>query len=178
MSSISSVGSGLLNPLDPYSLQQASGQGTTGTSGADSTGTAADATEGTDGTEASSGHHHHHHGGGGGISSQIESAVTSALQDAPDGSDPNQTIQDAIAGVLKNSSGQPTGTSATPGAAGDAESTSATDFNTLLQQHGIDPKQFQQDFQTAVGNIQQGGSVDFGSLFKSFPPGTTVDATA
>ena len=96
MSSISSVGSGSLNPLDPYSLQQTNGQGATATSGADSTNTATDPTEG---TEASSGHHHHH-GGGGGISSQIESAVTNALQDAPDGSDPNQTIQDAITGVL------------------------------------------------------------------------------
>ncbi len=178
MSSISSVGSGSLNPLDPYSLQ-ANGQGTTVTSGAGSTSTAADVTDGTDGTEASSGHHHHHGGGGGGISSQIESAVTSALQNAPDGTDPNQTVQDAIAEVLKNSSGQSTGTpaSGTPVAA-DSNGTPDGDFNALLQQHGIDPKQFQQDFKTAVGNIQQDGSVDFGSLFKNFPPGTAVDATA
>jgi hypothetical protein len=177
MSSVSGIGNSSLNPLDPYSLQQANGQGTTQTSATDLNATTTDST---DGTEASSGHHHHHGGGGGGISSQIESAVTSALQDAPDGADPNQTIQDAIAGVLKQGSGpsltDPSQT-ATDGTDGTG-STSEGDFNTLLQQHGINPKQFQEDFQTAVKNIQNNGTVDFGSLFKSFPPGAAVDTTA
>src|SRR5580658_448011 len=42
------------------------------------------------------GHHgHHHHGSQGGLNSNLESAVTGALQNLPSGSNPNAAIQNA-----------------------------------------------------------------------------------
>jgi hypothetical protein len=120
---------------------------------------------------------------------EIQGAVTSALQSArQDGtnSDPNKIVEDAIAKVL-----QQHGSSATTAAGGavdgdgDGDATQATangaagkqDFAAMLKSLGVDPKQFHADFLAAIKDAQQ-GQVDAGSAFKSFPPGTAVDAMA
>ena len=46
-----------------------------------------------------------------------------------------------------------------------------------LQSFGVDPKQFFQDFQSAVQNAQN-GQFDPSTAFSSFPPGTLVNTLA
>jgi hypothetical protein len=178
MSSVSSVGSS----QDLYSvLQSLTAQDTSNTTTAASQIDAGQDPSSTDGTSESQGHHHHHHG----IPSQIESAVTNALQNLQPGEDPNQAIQDAISNQLKAAGGQTAGGSSTTPTSTDptsstssASSTSDAEFQSLLKSFNIDPQQFKQDFQTAVKNVNQGGNVDFPTLFQSFPPGSAIDTTA
>ena len=114
------------------------------------------------GAQGTSGHHHHH---GGGFAKKIESAVTTALEIAPAGSDPNQIIKDAIA---QGGRSRPTrhrrrwhcrwpefphgqllrlgGT--TLDTLGSANGN--TLFSQLLQSDGVTSQQFQQDFQAAL----------------------------
>jgi hypothetical protein len=127
-----------------------------------------------------SGHHHHH--GGGEFFKQIQDAVTSALQSTAAGTstDPNQTIEDAITQVLQNG-----GTSAPSTTTGVAEGASTTgnagstqqSFAQTLQANGVNPQQFRQDFLAALKEAQ-GGHVNPGVAFASFPPGVLVDAPA
>jgi hypothetical protein len=133
-------------------------------------------TDATDSTgEAGSGHHKHHHG----ISPKIESAVTSALQSAPPGSDPNDVVKSAITQALQGGTaagGSQSGAGGTADGAGSPSSDQSAAFSQLLQSYGINAQQFQQDLQSAV----QGGSngtPDFATLFKSFPPGSAIEAT-
>jgi len=133
-----------------------------------------------DGDQQVKGHHHHGHHG---LQGQIQSAVTSALQNSNSSEDPNQTIQDAIAAVLKNvdvggnANGQ---NGAGPAqASGGSDSTSASQFAQLLQSNGITPQDFQNDLKAAWTDNGSGGqSLNFSTLFQSFPPGTAVDTTA
>jgi len=134
------------------------------------------------------GRYHHHHGGQ--AFGQIQSAVTTALQSAQaNGSaDPNQIIQDAIEKVLQGGAGsQSAGTAeqaATSDADGDANAaptsqagttdTNSQTFFQMLQSLGVDPAQFHKDFLAAV-QAAQGGQVDPGTAFQSFPPGVAVD---
>lgn len=184
MSSVSSVS----GSADLYTvLQQINGQSTTSTDNTSAT----DPTQAAQQTQGSKHAHKHHGGGKGGLSSQVESAVTSALQDAQPGDDPNTLIQNAIAAALKKAqeggaaSVQGDGdadagatTQGTGPQSGQGGAVSQSDFESLLKSNGVDPKQFQQDFQAAVQSVQQGGSVDFASLFQSFPAGSAVDTVA
>jgi hypothetical protein len=135
------------------------------------------------------GHHHHHgHGGGAGFK-KIEQAVTDALQSANGSSDPNKTIEDAIAKVFQDNS---TTSSTTSGAAdtdGDTDGSSATQaspqndaaarqaFFQTLKSYGVDPQQFRQDLLAAMKDAQ-GGQVNPSTAFQSFPPGVAVDTAA
>ncbi len=175
MSSVSSVG-GSLHAL----FGQISGtDGATASSSAAATAPAA----GSEPTSETQGHHHHK-GGHKGVSSAVESSVTDALNHAQPGDDPNEVVKNAIAAALKKS--QDGGDAQTAqqqgGAAGQAGQaaggTSPSDFEALLKSHGVDPKQFQQDFQAATSETGNGGGVDYPTLFKSFPAGSTVDTTA
>ena len=149
------------------------------------------ATDSSASQQVQGGHHHHHGGGGGGaFFSKIQSAVTSALQQAQSGdaTDPNQAIQNAIASVMEggNSSADGTATSTDPSATDpNAAATASSDpqqsqiaFFQTLQQFGVDPQQFHQDFLAALQDAQQNGNADPSSVFGSFPPGTAVDTTA
>lgn len=142
-------------------------------------------------TQAAPAHHHHHHGGGGKLQSQIESAVTSALQNSNGSTDPNQIIQNAIATVLQaNGSGQTNSTSASqtggtitvapPSSDPSATVTDAQQqqFNQLLQSYGVNPQQFQADFKAAFQNTQGNNAPDFPTMFSSFPPGSAIDTNA
>jgi hypothetical protein len=195
MSSISSVGgtglSQLLQQLNTQSQTLTLGQ--TQTSSTTSPSPAAtllsaiqDSDGDRDGSSASSalsaaggqhrGHGHHH-----GLSSQLESAVTNALNSAGGTTDPNQVIQTAIQNLLAGNSNQ-TATSGASTAAG-ASSTNPTSqeaaFSQLLSSNGVDPSQFQQDLQSAIqGATSSGGSVDFAQLFQNFPPGSSVNLLA
>ncbi len=158
---------------------------------------AAASTSGAAGSIASTGSQgvhrgHHHHGGGGGGSnffSQIQQTVTSALQSAQSSgtSDPNEVVEDAITSLLKNmgigsNSAAAGTTNSLVDADSDADASGAVSsgnsaqqsFQSLLQSVGISPQQFQSDFLTAVREAQ-GGSVNPGTAFNSFPPGTTLD---
>jgi hypothetical protein len=201
MSSVSSVsGNNLFAWLQQIAAQgqgQISATTTTPASATPTTTTIPDFDGDTDGSTASgstqetSGHHHHHHGGGGGgshgISSQLESAITSALGSASStgasgttaASDPNQIIQTAIENFLKaatqggtsttsqgvsdpTTSGTPTSATATStdpsGTATASDPTSQqAAFAQLLKSNGIDPKQFRQDLQTALQESQSQG---------------------
>ena len=180
MSTVSSVTS-----PDLYQLlqQTADNQGQ-----ASSTGSALPiATDSATETQAAPKHHHHHGGGGAGkLQSQIESAVTSALQNSTSSTDPNQIIQNAIASVLKANGADPTnpttGTAVPANPSSTDPATTVTEaqqqqFNQLLQSYGVDPKQFQADFKAALQNTQGNNSPDFPTLFSSFPPGSAIDTT-
>ena len=144
------------------------------------------------------GHHHHHGGGHGELFKNLQSAVTSALQSAQGNgsSDPNKIVEDAIAKVLQQQNGagaanDASGTAqqtagADPDGDGDTDAPGKADadgnsaksaFFQTLQQYGINPQQFQADFQAAVKDAQ-GGTVNPSTAFQSFPPGFTVDTTA
>ena len=104
-------------------------------------------------------HHHHHHGGGGGsgggggLISQIQQAVTTALdanQSNGSTTDPNQVIQTAIQGVLggtTSTTGSTSGSSST-----DSSSSTGQSFAQLLQSNGVSPQQFEQDLLSALQN--------------------------
>ena len=191
MSSISSVGgtglSQLLQQLNTQSQTLTLGQTqTSSTTSPSPAATLLSAIQDSDGSSASSalsaaggqhrGHGHHH-----GLSSQLESAVTNALNSAGGTTDPNQVIQTAIQNLLAGNSNQ-TATSGASTAAG-ASSTNPTSqeaaFSQLLSSNGVDPSQFQQDLQSAIqGATSSGGSVDFAQLFQNFPPGSSVNLLA
>ncbi len=182
MSTISSLGS----DQSVFSTLSNLAAGQQPTSQADaSTGTAASSNQSGSTQTVHEGHHHHHGGGkGGALFNQLQSAVTSALESAQaDGtdSDPNQIIQNTINKVL---SGQQNGSTGTTTSATDASAptttstTSKAAFQQLLASNGIDAQQFQQDFQAAIQEAQNGGSTDASGIFSSFPPGSAVDTTA
>ena len=59
---------------------------------------------------------------------------------------------------------------------------STSSFNQLLQSYGVDPQQFGQDLQSALSGAQGGSgsggtTVDFATLFQSFPPGSAIETT-
>ena len=123
------------------------------------------------------GHHQHQNAAG-----KIESAVTSALQSAPDGSDPNQIIKDAITKALQSGNSQSNNANnpspTTTNTNGSNTSGTSDPFTQLLQSHGINPQQFQQDLQDALSTQSSGGSsVDFATLFKNFAPGSLLQTT-
>jgi hypothetical protein len=142
------------------------------------------------------GHHGHHHHSAGGISSQLESAITSALQNAngttgstsstgsTDSTDANSVITNAIASFLQSSANGTTNTtSGTDSSATGSTSGTPTDpqsaFLQLLQSNGVDPQQFHADLFSAIQTAQQNGTqVDFSKVFSSFPPGSVVDTVA
>jgi hypothetical protein len=129
-------------------------------------------------------HHHHKHGGGGGsggLMSQVQNAVTSALQSAKSSgstTDPNQIVQNAIAQVLQNDSTAATAgsstTAATAGAAtaGTTAASSPQAFFQTLQASGVSPQQFLSDFMAALQSTQS-SQLNSGSL-----TGSLVNATA
>ncbi|MGD0461526.1 MAG: hypothetical protein ABSB74_03455 [Tepidisphaeraceae bacterium] len=118
--------------------------------------------------------------------SQIQQAVTTALQSAQsDGaSDPNQVIEDAITKLLKNmgvgsnrATAASTNSPANPSPAQTAPSDSANQaFASLLESVGISPQQFQADFQAAVRDAQR-GSVNPNTALRNIPIGSTLDVT-
>jgi len=126
------------------------------------------------------GHHGRHHG----LSTQLESAITSALQGSSGTTDPNALIQQAIKNLLTSNA-----KSATAGLTG-SNTTSSSDqtsnaadsqavFSQLLQSNGVDADQFQQDLQSAIQTSQQSGEgINFPALFQNFPPGSVIDTTA
>ncbi|HWE01615.1 MAG TPA: hypothetical protein VG326_04335 [Tepidisphaeraceae bacterium] len=198
MSSISSISGG--SSLYSY-LQNLSGvtesQATTPATATTGAGAASDASATDSGQSVQGGHHHHGHGKGGQsqLFQQIQQAVTSALQSAQQNgsTDPNETIEDAIASVFKNQTSgaapQVASGTTTPDADGDstgAASSSATGtsggatqaFFQSLQSLGIDPQQFHQDFLAAVQDSQSGAAVSASSLFQNLPVGSIVDQTA
>jgi len=135
--------------------------------------------------------------GGSAFFQQIQSAVTSALQSAQSNSsttDPNQLIQQAISQLFKNQQNSTTGNSSqtnvaasdpdrdgdkdAPGVADKDGSSTQSAFTQLLQSNGVNARQFQQDFLSAVQSAQNGGSSDVGSVLSTFPPGSLVDTLA
>jgi hypothetical protein len=201
MSSISSIGGGI--DLSQYY------QGVAGTNSASPASTTAattaisstDPTSSTDAGQQVHGHHHRGgHGKGGGANSQLfsqlQTAVTSALQSATPGTDPNQTIEEAISQVFQNNnSAAQTGSetqqasttdpnaaqantplSTTPSGNGTSGNSALQAFFQTLQSAGVNPQQFHQDFFTAVQNAQN-GSVNPSTALQSLPIGSLVDAT-
>ena len=143
--------------------------------------------------------HGSHHGSK--MFSQIENAVTSALQAAQSGgaSDPNQVIEDAISKVFRQTSAggasavSSAKTSGSPAVGldgiGDADDSGATDagnpsnpahqaFLSTLRSFGVTPQQFQSDFLSAIKDAQQTGHVDVSSALRSLPPGSALDVIA
>jgi hypothetical protein len=185
MSALSSISTGdltIFQPLQNLTSQQQSSS---------ASGTTA-ANDGDGSTQGVPKEHRHHHGGGGGGSgffANVQSAVTSALQSAQSSgsdSDPNQVIQTAIEQVLngqQSGTGGTTGQTTSPtsgsgGSTGSSGSSARAAFEQLLQSNGVDPQQFQQDFQAAIHSTQSGDSADPSSVFASFPPGSAVNTTA
>ncbi len=177
MSSVPSIGSELSNLYK--ALQQAANPN----AAQSATPQAADPNAAT--TQSSETQPRHHHHGAHGLRSQIETAVTDALKSSDGSKDPNQVIQDAIAsvfaklqqgGAAATTAGTPSsGTTTTPSATSSQADQQA--FAQLLQSYGIDQQQFKQDMQSAIQSVN-GGTLDFSKLFRSFPAGSAVDATA
>jgi hypothetical protein len=190
ISSISGAGQGLYQFLQGISGVSAA-QGASPASAAASTASTSSTSAG---TETQGSHRHHKHGAGD-LFKQIQDAVSSALQSTQSSgsSDPNKTIEDAIAKVLANNTAgaQPANGNTTAGASdsdgdGSAGSTSQTGvaanparqaFDQALQSHGVSPQQFHQDLLAAIKDAQ-GGQFDPSAAFKSFPPGSLVDLAA
>ena len=187
MSSISSVSSG---GVDLYNILQSATANTNGVGSNIATAQTPQNAPGVtdpdgDGDQQVQGTHHGHHGHHG-LQGQIQSAVTSALENSDSSTDPNQAVQNAIAAVLKGgaegvnpdgSNGQD-GNGAAQGAGG-ADATSPSQFAQLLQSNGITPQDFQNDLNAAWTDNGSGGqSLNFSTLFQSFPPGTALDTTA
>ena len=191
MSSISGVGSSLFTYFQGVSGTSQAGQ-TSATGVASQSASGVDADH--DGDSGVQGHGHGHRGHG--SFGKVADAVTSALQSAQSGSDPNQVIKDAIAKVLGQagqSSASPTtqtsgsasatqASSSDPDGDGDTQSpgqvdndASKTSFLKTLQSFGVDPQQFRQDFLAALGNA--GGTPSAGSI-EPFPPGSLVNVAA
>lgn len=128
----------------------------------------------------------------GDLFSQLESSITDALNSAPDGSDPNQTIEQAIENMLNGSSSSSSATSAssttaTTDADGAQDASGQVNSDTSnrqaffqsLKDHGVDPKQFRQDLMTALQqSSSNGGQFDRSTAFASVPPGVAVDVAA
>lgn len=173
MSSVSGVGN---NSLYQW-LQALTGNSSTSaissTSSTPAQGAAQDPFQALAGISGGGGHHHHH----GGFAQKIESAVTTALQNAPSGSDPNQVIKDAITQALQAGKPGATGAAGNDGDGDDQDgvansSTSGSStlsalsnasgnaFTQLLQSVGVTGQQFQQDFQSALATAgtASGGS--------------------
>lgn len=190
MSAISSIGQQLYQFLQNITANSQS-QAASATSATDATDATAAGTATSQLVQGAG--HHHHHGGHGGMIKKIEQAVTDALNTASSSgstSDPNTTIEDAIASVFKNSlDASSTSTSATTtNAAATDSNTNATStasngsatgqaFFQMLQSIGVDPQQFRQDFLAAMKDAQN-GQVNPSTAFKGFPAGTLVDETA
>jgi hypothetical protein len=170
MSAISSTSTGSTSNLYQFlqNLQQSSGTSSASGSGSSVQGT----------------HHHHRHGGGGGgggLMSQIEDAVTSALQGTQSSgstSNANQIVQNAITQVLQN--GSTSGTTTTAAASGAGTTTaggsaapSPQAFLQTLQTAGVTPQQFLSDFMAALQATQGGQGSSASSL-----TGSLVNATA
>jgi hypothetical protein len=196
MSAISSIG-GSGQGLYQF-LQSVSVNGAAATSSASATAAQPNGTDATGAAGAQPHHHHHHHGGGGGggdLFKKIEDAVTSALQSAQTqgngaATDPNQTIENAIAQVFKQQQGPSTSGAAPSSADGnspaaaapssDAQSseTSARNaFFNALKSFGVSPQQFHADFLAALQQSHD-GQPNVGVALQSFPPGSVVDTTA
>jgi hypothetical protein len=191
MSSI--AGAGAANGLYQYLQNNAAVTQPAASDASAATANTAATTDPSSAQGAQGAHHHHRHGhaGAGGSSQlfqQIQQAVSSALQSAgTSGANPNQTIEDAITKVFQNNTSAPASgttnpndsaasanTSATTGTPG-ADGTSALQafFNTL-QNAGVNPQQFHQDFLTAVQNAQN-GNVDPTTAYQSLPPGSILN---
>jgi hypothetical protein len=162
-----------------------------GTSQTAQAGPESEASGATGTTSVSGGHHHHHHGNSAAMQA-IQQAVTDALNSTATNSttsgttssDPNQVIEQAIAKVLEGqgqaaaSTDQAASTTATgTQASAQTDASARQAFFQLLQDHGIDPTQFRQDFMAAIKDAQ-GGQVNSATAFQSFPAGTSVDTTA
>src|SRR5262249_43801675 len=111
---------------------------------------------------------------------KLESAITTALNNAPAGSDPNQVVQDTLDGLLKGSDAKKAGGHHGHGGkhhkAEGSDDGQQSDFLAFLQQHGISKDQLQNDIPNAMQKAQ-GGNVDLSGAFRSLPPGTDVDTT-
>ena len=166
MSSISSVGSGLVGYLSKMSSGRESATG----------GSAAGAVQSIFGKQK--------HRGGHGAMQKLQETVTNALQAAKaSGStaDPNKTIQDAISKILKGF-----GTSASGGTASDsdsdsdsstaADSTTGTSFADVLKSFGVTSDDFQNDFQSAIKNVMSDASNPSKSYGNSLASGSLLDA--
>jgi hypothetical protein len=117
----------------------------------------------------------------GGMRGRFESAISDALSQAPEGSDPNQVIQDTLAELMSSEVGgtkpdkhkhdkDPDQVDATA----DAQKSK---FLKMLAAHGVDAQQFQKDLQLALAKAQN-GVVDLSGPFGNFPPGAEIDAVA
>jgi hypothetical protein len=191
MSSVSAVGNGndLLQWLQQLAQQKLQQQTTTTTptttttavqdSDGDSDGSTSTSTGGVGG---SSGHHHHQ-----GIPSQLQNAITSALNSAGSSADPNQVIQTAIENFLNPSSNSTTGTNSpttTPTTSANTQTAATvTDpasqqsaFAQLLQSDGVSPSQFGQDLLSALQSSPSQGSTIENLLNPS--PNSTTPTTA
>lgn len=195
MSSISSIsaGSGLSQFLQSLSSSTASPTSPVAPTDAATAPTSADAlTSDQNSLTPVAGHHHHGgggKGGGGEFFSRIQSAVTSALQNAQGdtSADPNSIIENAIAGVFQESN--PPGAAPASGLATDPSSstTSTTtagatssayqNFLQTLQANGVDAQQFHQDFLNAVQQAQNGQS-NPANAFQNWPLGSALDTIA
>lgn len=177
MSSISGVGVDLYNLLQQQSTLNSATTGSTIAAPPPPSDTDGDDDSQVQSGQQTHGHHHGHHG----LQGQIESAVTTALDDPNSAGDPNQAVQNAIASVLQNGADgtNPGGNGAASGGGGATDSTNPSQFAQLLQSNGISPQQFQSDLQAALSDNGSGGqSISFSTLFQSFPPGTNIDTTA
>ena len=198
--SVSSVGSG--TSLYQWLQQvQANGQQTSGATAGQVAGQDSDGD--TDGSQAAGataasaisagatgGAHHGHHGHHGHpqVSSQLQSAVTSALNSANGSTDPNQTIQDAIKNFLglnstsstqNSTSTDPTQTSTTTTPGDSTVQQQPGAFAQLLASNGVSEDQFKQDLHSVLQDAQSSGTaVNFGQIFGNLPSGSLVDTTA
>jgi hypothetical protein len=116
--------------------------------------------------------------------SQIEQAVTNALQSAKqsDASDPNDIVQSAIEQVFSQGS-PPDAATANAEASnlalqnGGTADAAHSAFLQALKANGIDPEQFKTDFLSAVKEAKNGvGNV--ATALKNLPPGSLLDTTA
>jgi len=177
MSSINSVGQGLFQFLSSVNTNSQSSQTNAGNT---TTNDGADLIAGSNGQVQGTPHHGHH---GSGKFKEIESAVTSALQstsDSTDGTtDPNTIVQNAIAQVLGQNAGGTSGaTTASPTDPNTTEtdgSSPGSNFIQTLQEHGIDPQQFREDFMAAFQSANHSQNLTDPS--QTIPPGSIVNTT-
>lgn len=159
--------SGLSNLLQKYAAQATSNQSAIKTTG---TGTDADGITavGKAGQPQATG-----------LRDKIQSAIASALQNAPSGSDPNQVIQDTLTKLLGTRAAKDHHHKHANGSEGKDAGPDAqqADFQKLLPSYGVDATQLQKDFQSALAKAQ-GGNFDPAAAFKSLPPGTDVNTVA
>lgn len=120
---------------------------------------------------------------------QIQQAVTTALQSAQSNSsaNPNQLVEQAIAGVVQQTLSGSASTSAYSSSSADIDgdgdsqtgtADSQTAFNQTLEANGISSQQFRSDFLAAIQQAQLSGSADPSTVFSSFPTGLSVDTAA